>query len=280
MMKRWLKEPLVHFLAAGGLLFIVFAWLDRAEEDAPRVVRITAAELQWLSETWSRQWRRPPTEQELRGIAADYLREQILALEARELGLDEDDTVVRRRLAQKLEFLVQDTARLADPSEDELRQLYDGNPSRYLAPARISFSQVFFTAEDSAASNLGNLPHLEPSELGDPSLLARDVELADEPTVAAMFGPGFFEQILELEPGRWRGPLSSTYGFHLVLVSERQDAQPLPYDEVAAQVLDDWRQTKQVEATEQFFANLLKKYEVVVDESIRPLVGTLAETPQ
>jgi hypothetical protein len=117
----------LHFLLVGGLLFAAYAWLDGGSDATPRVVRITAVEVNWLKDTWARQWQRPPSEQELRGMVADYAKEALLARHAHELGLAENDTVVRRRLAQKMEFLVQDTARLAEPGEDELRQLYDDN---------------------------------------------------------------------------------------------------------------------------------------------------------
>jgi hypothetical protein len=150
-MRHWLKEPLLHFLVAGGLLFAVYAWLNRVGGEAPGVVRITAAEVHWLKETWARQWQRPPSEQELRGVVADYVKEVLLAREARALGLDENDTVVRRRLAQKLEFLVQDTVRLAEPREDELCQLYDASRTRYHTPARLSFTHIYFKTEVAAA---------------------------------------------------------------------------------------------------------------------------------
>ena len=115
-MKRLLKEPLLHFLVLGALLFAVYSWLNRSLPDnksAAGTVRITSNEIAWLKETWSRQWQREPTRDELRGLVTDFLKEELLAREARALGLDQNDTIVRRRLAQKLEFLVQDTSRLA-----------------------------------------------------------------------------------------------------------------------------------------------------------------------
>ena len=113
-MKHWLKEPLLHFLVAGGVLFGAYAWLNHgAPENSAGVVRITASEVAWLKETWARQWQRAPDDRELQGLVADYLREELLAREARAMGLDEGDTIVRRRLAQKMTFLLEDTARIA-----------------------------------------------------------------------------------------------------------------------------------------------------------------------
>jgi parvulin-like peptidyl-prolyl isomerase len=276
-MRHWLKEPLLHFLVAGGLLFAAYAWLNRGGGAAPDAVRITAAEVHWLQAMWARQWQRPPNEQELRGLLADYMKEVLLAREARALGLDDNDTVVRRRLAQKLEFLVQDTARFAEPREDELRQLYDASQARYRTPARLSFTHLYFKTEAAARHGLAALATSSAAELGDRSVLERDYAHADEQMVASLFGGEFASTVFALAPGPWHGPIASGYGFHLVQISERQAAQPRPFDEVRAQVLDEWQRAQQARATAQFFARLLQKYAVVVEESMQPLLGPLTE---
>src|SRR6476659_9059971 len=154
-MQRLLKEPLFHFLILGALIFAVYSWLNRDLPDnksAAGTVRITSNEIVWLEETWSRQWQREPTRDELRGLVTDFLKEELLAREARALGLDQNDTIVRRRLAQKLEFLVQDTSSLAEPTEGDLRRFYDANPERFQTDAHISFTHVFFSREKRAAA--------------------------------------------------------------------------------------------------------------------------------
>lgn len=274
-MKRWLQEPLLHFIVAGMLLFAGYAWLNHGAVDEPRVVRITTADVNWLKETWSRQWQRPPSEQELRGLLNDYLKEELLAREAKEIGLDEDDTIVRRRLAQKMEFLVQDTTRLAEPSDDVLRRFYDSHRVQYQIPARISFTQLYFKTEAAARRGLQELAKRHPDEVGDPNLLEREFYQADEQTVTSIFGPKFAAAISVLEPGSWQGPVTSSYGFHLVLIHERQAAQVRPFEQARAQVLDEWQRTQQAKASEQFFASLLKKYEVVVDQNIKSLIGPM-----
>ena len=277
MMRYWFKEPLLHFLIVGGLLFALYGWLNPGPGNEPRVVRITAAEVNWLKGTWAGQWQRPPNEQELRGLVTNYLKEELLSHEARELGLDENDTVVRRRLAQKMEFLVQDVAQLAEPAEDELRQFYDANRTHYQAPARISFTQIYFKTETAARQGLEKLATHSKAEVGDPILLEREYTRIDEQTVTSLFGPEFSDSLFVLDPGRWQAPVASGFGFHLVRVSEREPAQPRPYEEVRAQVLNEWYRSHQAKANEQFFADLLKKYDVIVDETIKPLIGPLAE---
>lgn len=276
-MKRWLKEPLLHFLLAGGLLFGVHTWLNRGSENEPRVVRVTAAEVNWLKETWSRQWHRPPDEQELRGLISDYVKEVLLAREARELGLDENDTIVRRRLVQKMEFIVQDTVRLAEPGEEALRRHYDDHRTRYQTPTRVSFTQLYFKTEAAARRGLEELGAGPEGEPGDRSLLEREFVRADPQTVTSLFGPEFADRLFALDPGRWHGPVASGYGFHLVRIGERQAAQPHAFEEVRAQVVEEWHRSQQAKANERLFAELLEKYNVVVDKSVQPLIGPLAE---
>ena len=270
------KEPLVHFLLIGGMLFGVYAWLNRGTADAPRVVHITAADVNWLQVTWSRQRQRPPNQQELRGLVNDYLKEVLLAREAKEMGLDQDDTIVRRRLAQKMEFLVEDTTRLAEPDETELRQYYDRHPSLYQIPERISFSQIFFKTEVGARRALQALAKHDSDDVGDPNLLGREFEQTNAQIVQSVFGQKFATAIFAMQPERtWQGPIASAYGFHLVRLTDRQAAQVRPFEAVHAQVLDEWRRTEQTNASKQYYAKLLQKYDVVVDQDIKSLVGSV-----
>lgn len=271
-MKKLLREPLLHFLLVGAVLFGVYAWVNRGRtQDKPRLVRITGQEVAWLKETWTRQWQRPPSDAELKGLVADYLKEELLAREARELGLDENDTIVRRRLAQKMEFIVQDTAHAVEPTEAELRKFFEAHAGQFQIPARISFTQIFFKSEAAAQSALGH--EVE----GDRTMLEREYAGADEQTVASLFGREFADKVFALEPGNWQGPVASGYGFHLVLVKDHEPAKQRPFADARAQVLAEWQREQQAKANEQFFAALFKKYDVVVDESVKPLLGTIRD---
>jgi len=279
-MRRWLKEPLFHFLVAGGLLFAAYSVFDRGSDDDPDVVQITEADVNWLKEMWTRQWRRPPSEQELRDMLAGYLKEELLAREARNLGMEENDIIIRRRLAQKMEFLVQDTAYLVEPEEDELYRYYNTHRTVYEEPAHVSFTQFYFRDKVSAQQAMQALSESNEAVQGEQILLERDHVRVDEQTLSSLFGSEFAETVFTLDPGRWNGPIESAYGFHLVLINERQSAQFRPFDEVRAKVLNDWYQSRQNEVNEQYFAILLKKYDVVVEESIKPLAGPLLGTVQ
>jgi hypothetical protein len=154
-----LKEPLLHFLLAGAAVFGAYAWMNRAAENPNfnkvQQIHISEGDVQWLAENWTTQWRRPPTPEELRGLITDYVNEQLLAREARALGLEDNDVIVRRRLAQKLTFLIEDTVRRGEPSETELQQLYESYAQRFRSDARISFKHIYFSPQrrDNARSD-------------------------------------------------------------------------------------------------------------------------------
>jgi hypothetical protein len=285
-MRRLLKEPLLHFLVAGALLFAVHAWMNPpasgARDDAARVVAIGEGEVKWLVETWTRQWRRAPTQEELRGLVHGLLKEEILAREAREMGLDQGDTVVRRRLAQKLEFVLQDTAQPPDPDDAQLRRFHEAELAQFRRPARVSFMHYLFSREQradaagdatAALARLNRTPHGELRELGDRSLVEGSFDDVDERSIAALLGPSFARAVLALEPGRWHGPLDSGQGVHLVKVTQIVAPQVMSFEESRGQVLDLWRERARREAEAQRLAEVMDRYEIVVDPGVQPLIG-------
>ena len=284
---RIVREPLFHFLVLGALIFGVYAWLNpgASAQQVAGTVRITDKDVEWLADTWVRQQQRPPTREELRGLVTEYLKEQLLAHEARTMGLDQDDLIVRRRLAQKLEFLVQDTPQQAEPTEGDLRRIYEASPDRFQTPASVSFIEIYFSRErrhDAAADAKATLaelskspPAARPSDMGDPLMFDAEMHNADEQTVSGQFGEDFARTVFALQPGAWHGPIQSAYGLHLVRVSGVEPAKRREFAEVKTQVLGDWREQREREDSEKYFATLLKKYDVVVDANLKPLVGPL-----
>lgn len=275
-----LREPLVHFLLLGAALFAVSAWRTGGEASAVPVppLRIGEGEVRWLRETWTLQWQREPTPEELRALVAEYVKEELLSREAREMGLDRDDTYVRRRLAQKVEFLLQDTTRLAEPTEEELRRLFAAHPEWFGGETLVSFTQVYFSPEHRAEAT-ATLPRLlagaNPMDQGDMLLVDAEIRAATRQAVAAQFGPKFAEAVLALEGDAWQGPIESGYGLHLVRVTERRAAKPRELAEVRAQVVERWRDERHREASQAHLASLYRKYGVVADESVRPMLPQL-----
>jgi hypothetical protein len=284
---KLLREPLLHFAVVGALLFAAYAWLNRDElsaSNADRTILITQRELTWLTDTSARTWQRTPNESEYEGLIAEYLREELLAREARELELDRDDTIVRRRLAQKMNFILEGTARLASPTDAELRARYDADRSRFRTPTKSSFRQVYFStgkrgerAATDALRAFGRLASrdrtVDAAELGDASLLPRVVTDSDEQTIASQFGAGFAHTVVAIAPGVWQGPVESEFGQHLVLVTARDAGRPRAFEEVRAELLDEWQREQEVAARNAYFARLLRKYDVQASASAQHLLG-------
>jgi hypothetical protein len=285
-----LKEPLLHFLLAGAVLFGGYTLVNRAAEkptaNKATQIQVSVGDVQWLAENWTTQWQRRPTRDELRGLISDYLNEQLLAREARVLGLEDNDVIIRRRLAQKLTFLLDDTMRRADPTEDELRQFYEVNARRFRTDARISFTQVFFNpalradARSDASEALklllvsGDAPL--PTQLGDRLLIESEFRDETEPAVSNAFGSDFAQAVFVLKRATWSGPIESAYGVHLVRISALQEGRSPSLSDVRARVVEEWKREQEQVAKERYLQDLRKKYEIVADDEIKALIAPVA----
>ena len=281
-MLKLFKEPLLHFLLIGVALFGVHSWMNHGAQSGTKAlqVRISEGEVKWLKQTWATQWQREPTRDEFRALVAEFLKEELLAREAREMGLDQNDTYVRRRLAQKVEFLVQDASRLIEPTEDDLRKLYAAHRELFSDEALVSFAQIYFSREhrDNIPAAYARLEaNADPMQLGDRLMLESEYSDATTQTVAALFGDDFAAAVFALQPGAWLGPIKSGYGLHLVRLAELKPPRQLEFAEVRTKVAERWRDQRQRETNEKYFAGLLKKYDIVMDDSVKQLVGTLGE---
>ena len=280
---KLLRDPLLHFVFAGSVLFGGYAFVNRGEMNPPATdpVHIGEGDIRWLKDTFANQWQRRPTEEELRGLVAGFLEEELFAREAKALGLDRDDTIVRRRLAQKLTFLVEDTSRIVEPSGTELRRFYDANAERFRVEARVSFTQLFFNperrehAESDARAALVSISATGTdgvAAMGDPILLENEFHEVDEQTVSNVFGADFARAVFLLKPGPWSGPVKSGYGLHLVRVTDLSPATLRPFEEARPKILEEWRRQQEAEAKAAYLGKLREKYGVI-DDSVSRLVA-------
>ena len=246
---KLLRDPFLHFLVVGVFLFGGYELINRGETNPPATdpVHIGEGDIRWLQGTFANQWQRPPTEDELRGLVAGFLEEQLFAREAQALGLDQNDTIVRRRLAQKLEFLIDDASRIVEPADAELRRFYDANAERFRAEARVSFTQLFFNPEKrqhaeadarAALVSISGTSADDAAAMGDPTLLENEFHEVDEQIVSKMFGADFARAIFSLKPGSWAGPVKSGYGVHLVRLTDLRPATLLSFEQVRPKVLE------------------------------------------
>lgn len=276
---KWHREPLVHFLGIGALLFGVFALVnDEASSVAANRIEITASDVERLREVWTRQWNRPPTETELEGLINSHIREEVLYREGLALGLDQNDTIIRRRLAQKMEFLAEDLADQVEPTDEELKRYFDRNQDQYRHPTRFSFTHVYFSVDrrgDSAEHDARRLlVHLQTTDAtplrasgqGDRFMLQYDFVRKTEQEVAKLFGRHFAERLLAVQVGSWQGPIESGYGLHLVRIHDKVEPRLPELNEVRDRIQSDLVSERRRDTNEQVYQRLKARYEIVVED--------------
>ncbi len=272
-MLRLLKDPLVHFLLLGGLIFLVFVWRGKSEDTDPYRIVIGDDEVQSLWRAVAFLHGHPPTREEMWDMLEPYVKEEILYREALALGLDENDSQVRARLAEKMLFLTQDIVEPAAPTDAELTAFFQANPERFLRPATISFEQVYFSPSrrgsrleaDAGAALLQLREGGADASVGDDLLLDSRYERAEFGAIARTFGDQFADAMFVLQPvDLWQGPVRSDYGLHVVRVSGLTEAYPPGLDEVRAEVTTAVIAQRRSEANEAEYRKLRDRYEIVV----------------
>ena len=276
------KDPLVHFAVAAGLLFAGYQFLGRSETiESPREpVHIGEGEIQWLQKTFANQWQRPPTPDELTSLTANLLEEELFAREAKSLGLDQNDTIVRRRLAQKLDFLIADTSRIAEPEEADLKSFYADHADSFKTVPTISFRHIYFSqvkrsdaqADARAALVLISTGGTAPDEIGDSLLVDAEFTDADFQTVSSLFGADFAKASFAMPLQDWVGPVPSGFGLHLVMVTKHRPAEARPFDQVRNEVAGEWRRQKEREIRTAYVVTLKEKYGVDIADSVKSLI--------
>ncbi len=209
-----LRQPLFQFLVLGLILFGLYTVFGEKQETESKEIVISSQQVELLASMWEKQWRRPPTPQELEGLIQSFIREEVLYREALAMGLDRDDMVVRRRLAQKIEFLAQDLATQGEPGDAELRTFYQENAEDFEVPATVTFSHVYLNLDTRGEEAFEDAERIvaelrsgaDPAQQGDRFMLQSHYADLTQQGVARNFGSKFAEAIFELTPGNWEGP--------------------------------------------------------------------------
>ncbi|HET9951705.1 MAG TPA: peptidylprolyl isomerase [Candidatus Eisenbacteria bacterium] len=277
---KLLREPLLHFLLLGGALFLLHAWRSGSVSapagpsgaQAARIV-VTQDDIARMERQFVATWQRPPGEEERRGLIEDFVRNEIYCREAIAIGLDRDDDVIRRRLRTKMEFLYEDVANWAEPTDDELRTFMLKHAEKYRTEPSVAFRQVFVSMAKRGASGESEARRLlarltagvDPNSVGDATMLEPEFPLSPLSDIRAQFGDEFAKALPTLAPGRWTGPIRSTYGLHLVLVSRRDDGALPEFGEIRDAVKRDWTIEKQSQVKDAAYAKLRERYTVAVE---------------
>jgi len=276
-LKSFLREPLIHFLLIGAAFFFIFAVFDDpAGPQSSRIV-ITNGQIEYLKASFARTRQNSPTEQELQRLIDGYVREEILYREALALGLDKNDSVIRRRLRQKLELMSDDLAGITIPTEDQLQQFLETNSDKFRIEPQIAFRHVFLdiaqrgiSADDDAVNllevltNAGNKP--DPGTLGDRLMLPKSFNLTPVSEIAKLFGKSFSIELNNITPSKWTGPVQSGYGLHLILVTENVAGRLPRLDEIRETIEWEWTAAHRTELKETIYNELRGRYTVVFEQ--------------
>jgi peptidyl-prolyl cis-trans isomerase C len=291
---RWGREPLLHFLLIGVALFVGYHALHpelTGRDSSDRIV-LTEDDLRQLRATWLAQGRPSPTQEDMRRLIESKVHEEIFYREALALGLDKEDTIVKRRLAQKMEFLVEDLAALRDPTTEVLRSWFEKNRERFTPAPRVSFRHLYFSpdrrgagvkeAAASAREQLNGKPldSPVPATLADSFMFQDSYSDRTPEQVAAVFGTTFAEALLLLAPGSWEGPIESGLGWHVVWVESITPDRTPAFEEIEPDIKSQWSEEQRIESSRRTFDAMKARYEVVLPNvsTINDMMADTTET--
>jgi peptidyl-prolyl cis-trans isomerase C len=268
-----IREPLLHFVLIGAVLFAFTAVRQHKQDHAE--IRITAGEVAQLAALWETQAQRKPSAAELRGLIDERIDEEVLAREAVRLGLDRDDVIIRRRLAQKMAFVSDDLAVVTEPAQTELRAYFDAHKATYTTPDLYALRHVFFNPDRhgmaldaDAQRELQRLTRgANASEVGDPFMLPGELADVSRDDIARDFGSSFADAVTASTPGTWAGPVRSPFGVHLVKLESHTPSSEARFEDVRDRVREAFLAQKQQEANAALRTKLRRQYKIVVETS-------------
>jgi parvulin-like peptidyl-prolyl isomerase len=277
-MKRLLHEPLVHFLLIGAVLFGVYSLTQsgRPATAGSKEIRLSLDEVAQLTLLFQAQWRRPPTPQELERMVENKVQQEILYREALAMGLDKDDEIVKRRMAQKMQFLAEDVAAAREPTAAELRTWFEKNSAKFAQPPRLSFRQLYFSPDRRGARARGDaevaLAKLagQPvdakiaSAFADPFMFQEYYRDRAPDFLGKEFGPQFALSVAKLAPGSWQGPIESGFGWHLVFVDTVIPGRMPAFEEIEPDVKTAWLAEQKALAWQKAYKEMRTKYTVLL----------------
>jgi len=280
LLRRWSREPLLHFLLIGVALFVGYGYLHPKSEDTSASNRIvlTPDDLVQMSVAWRAQGRPPPTAEQMRNLIELKVREEVLFREAMALGLDKDDTIVKRRLAQKMEFLAEGASVDNDPSAETLRAWFNDNQQRFALLPRVTFRHLYFSSDrhgertrEAAAKALEQVAgqsatSSDVAALGDPFMYQDYYGDRSFDDIAKLFGPNFARALVNAKPGSWQGPVETGYGWHLVFVDSSAPGRVPAFEEIESDVKAGWIADQRAQAKAKAYDTMRARYEVVLPE--------------
>jgi hypothetical protein len=269
-MRRLIREPLLHFFVLGAALFALYGWLNRGTLASPTEIFVSRGQAQSLQAQFERIWQRPATSEELQHLVDNWVREEIFYREGLAMGLDRDDPVVRRRVGQKVEFIIEG-ATPPPPTTAELQAWLDAHPRDYAIEPSYSLRQVYFDPQRHGANLERDIARARRAlaggarDAGDTTLLPFEMQGARQFEVERTFGAEFASALKDLPVDSWQGPVQSGFGLHLVRLGEKTDAHAPSLEQVRAEVERDLLKARTEQANAAIYDRLRANYRVRVE---------------
>lgn len=272
-MNKLVKEPLFQFLLIGLGFFILYSLVNK-QNDGEDTIVIDNYDINNIIASWELQWKRLPTDEELKSLIQQDIKQEIFYREALKMNLDHNDEIIKRRLAQKMQFLSNDLATMNEPTIDELKKYYDLHFENYLTPYSYSFYQLVFSQDnrknpkldaENVLLQLGDASMDEIEKKGDRLPFPFYFENVDAEEISRQLGVQFSKSLEELETGIWVGPVASGFGYHLLYIKEKVTPQIPDFENVKADVIRDMEYDNQKKMNELIFEELIKNYTIKFD---------------
>jgi parvulin-like peptidyl-prolyl isomerase len=277
-MKKILKSPLIYFFVLGFVVFGLHSFLNRKMQDDkdPFTVEVTSADIEWIRSSWEARMKRQPMQKELQGLINRYIRDEILYREALAMDLDDRDLVIQRRLVQKLTFVFEDLAETIEPTDEELKKYMQKNQERYRIPEMMSFTQVYFNPskrKDAMKEAKTVLARLKPAErgpeeaisLGDTIMIDSSFRQESPNEVARVLGREFADELFSIDEKGWQGPIISTFGIHLVYISDRIASRMPEFENIRKNVQYDFMYHRKKEVIDGAYNAVKSRYTILVE---------------
>jgi hypothetical protein len=287
--KNIAKEPLFHFIIIGAIVFAFYSFIKGSYVDKDHSIQITKSEVEAMINKWMAQMKRPPAKEEIDIFLEDYVQREILFREAKAMGLDKNDMVVKNRMLQKIDFLTNDLLVTTSPTDAEALKYFNDNLEKYTIPGKIDFIHIFFnldkrSIDEAKQTALGIKNDLNNSstvpnnyfEKGDLFILPYEFQNLSNDDVSNKFGHSeLSEEIFSIEEKKWSGPFVSSYGMHLVYISNKKSSTTLQFEDVKSDIEDELIKINRREAKKRLISELKKKYIITYTDDLKTFADSL-----
>jgi len=275
-LRRFLREPLLHFCLFGSLIYIGFGLFNSNQQIEDNVIVVSSERILQLKSQFESTWKHSPTEAEINNLIEGHIREEVYYRGALNLALDRNDAVVRRRMHQKMEFLIDTGSYLEEPTERELEGFITENASRYFQHPRLAIEQLYLgeiagpekVTQSLDALNAG--PATDQDAIGGSSFLPSRLDLSTAQVVDSLFGQGFFDQLEKSTDAKWVGPVVSTFGIHLVRITDRLPGRTPALAEIRDVIQKDWRDARAKAVRENDYIQRRSRFVIEIETDSEP----------